>query len=144
MLRERIFGAALIAIGLAASYPRVELPFGTLHEPGAGFFPVVAGIALAVFAAFALFGRANQSDKLTLEPEALVGVAVLSVTIAACGALLRSVGFVPCAIVLLAVALRLGRVAWLPTLASATVAAIACYVLFTRLGMPLPAGILKF
>ena len=60
------------------------------------------------------------------------------------GALLPAAGFVLCTIALLTVVLRLGQVAWLPTLVSAIVASIACYVFFTRLGMPLPAGIVQF
>ena len=64
--------------------------------------------------------------------------------IAVCGALLPAAGFVTCTVVLLILALRLGRVAWATTLVTAVVGSVACYALFTRLGMPLPAGILPF
>ena len=144
MLRERIFGAALIAIGLFASYPRIGLPFGALREPGAGFFPVVAGIALIAFAALALFTREPQPDNRTSDSGALARIGILTAAIVAYGALLPVAGFVSCTFVLLVVTLRLGRVPWATTLAAAPISSVACYALFTRLGMPLPAGFLGF
>lgn len=144
MLRERIFGAALIAIGLFASYPRIELPFGTLREPGAGFFPVVAGIALVAFAVLALVGKERQAETQAVNIGAVARIGVLTGAIAAYGALLPAAGFVTCTIVLLILALRLGRVPWAMTLVIAAAGSVGCYALFTQLGMPLPAGIFAF
>jgi hypothetical protein len=144
VLGERIFGAALIAVGLFALYLRVELPFGTLREPGPGFFPVVVATALIAFSALALSGKAPEPYTSEAGHGGLLRVSILTAMIAAYGWLMPTAGFMLCTIGLLIVVLRLGAVAWVRTIISATVAAAACYLLFTRLGMPLPAGLLGF
>ena len=55
--------------------------------------------------------------------------------------LLPRCGFIICTVALLALTLRvLGRVGWIGTVASSVIGAAACYFMFTRLGLPLPAG----
>ena len=52
---ERVFGAALAGVGLIALLAGSKLPFGTLREPGAGFFPLTVAAALILFAALSMF-----------------------------------------------------------------------------------------
>ena len=141
---ESVFGAALIGVGLFALYARTGLPLGNLREPGAGFFPVVVAVALILFAALALISRTPEADKSEAEPGSFVRVSILTAMIAAYAWLLPTVGFILCTVGLLVVLLRLGNVGWAPTIISATGGAAACYLLFTRLGMPLPSGLLGF
>lgn len=141
---ESVFGAALIGAGLFALYAGTGLPFGNLREPGAGFFPVVIAVALILFAAFALSSRTLEADKAQAEPGSVARVSILTAMIAAYAWLLPTVGFILCTVGLLVVLLRLGNVGWAPTIISATGGAAACYLLFTRLGMPLPSGLLGF
>lgn len=144
MRGERVFGAALIAAGLFALYPRVELPFGTLREPGAGFFPVVVAVALILFAALALIGAVTETDESKAPPGGLLRASVMAVTVALYAWLVPIAGFLLCTVTLLLVALRLGSVRWMPTLLFAATGAIGSYLLFTRLGVPLPSGLLGF
>lgn len=141
---EHVFGAALIGIGVFALYARTGLPLGNLREPGAGFFPVVVAVALILFAVLALISRTPEADKSEAEPGSFVRVSILTAMIAAYAWLVPTVGFILCTVVLLVVVLRLGNVGWVPTVISATGGATACYLLFTRLGMPLPSGLLGF
>ncbi len=142
---ESVFGAALIGVGLFALYARTGLPFGNLREPGAGFFPVVVAVALILFATFALTSRTLDADKSQVESASVVRVSILTVMIAAYAWLLPSVGFVLCTTALLGLMLRaLGDVRWQSTVVCAAGGAAGSYFLFTRLGMPLPAGVLGF
>ena len=88
--------------------------------------------------------RQVAADKAQAEPGSVARVSILTAMIAAYAWLLPTVGFILCTIVLLVVLLRLGNVGWAPTIISATGGAAACYLLFTRLGMPLPSGLLGF
>lgn len=142
---ERVFGAALVGVGLVALYKANSLPLGNLREPGSGFFPVVVAVALVLFAALALTSRNPEADKSPAEPGGAARMWVLSVMVAAYAWFLPSVGFVLCTVVLLGLLLRgVGDVGWLSTVICAAGGAAGCYFLFTRLGMPLPSGLLGF
>lgn len=142
---ERAFGAALIGIGLLALYAGSGLPLGSLREPGAGFFPAAVAVALILLALLAATGRIPEAGDPQAGPGSAVRVWILTAMIAAYAWLLPFAGFVLCTTVLLVVALRgLGAVGWLPTIVCAAGGAAGCYFLFTRLGMPLPPGLLGF
>lgn len=143
-LGEALFGASLVALGLFALYKASALPFGTVVEPDAGFFPVLIALLLSVFAGFSLKQHRARAAA-PAEPDGVVRVLVLIAAIGVYAWLLPRAGFVVCTVVLLVLVLRgLGRVGWLGTIVSAPVATVACYVLFTRLGMPLPTGLVGF
>jgi hypothetical protein len=68
---------------------------------------------------------------------------VLIAALAAYALLLPRAGFLLCTIALLALVLRgLGHVGWVGTAIASVLTAIGCYYLFTRLGLPLPAGLI--
>jgi putative tricarboxylic transport membrane protein len=142
---ERVFGAALAALGVLALYQASSLPLGSLREPDAGFFPVVVAVTLTLFAALTLNSGQSETDSPEAESASPAGVWVLTALLAAYAWLLPSVGFVLCTAVLLGVLLRgLGGVGWLSTIMGAGAGAVGCDFLFTRLGMPLPSGLLGF
>lgn len=145
MRGKRIFGATLGVAGLFALYQGTSLPLGSLREPDAGFFPVVVAITLVLFALLALNDRTFEVDRPRPEPGGAARVVVLIASLGAYGWLLPSAGFVLCTAVLLGILLRgLGDVGWRSTIVCAVTAAVGCYLLFTRLGMPLPSGALGF
>jgi hypothetical protein len=159
-LGGRVFGAALTAIGLVALFAGRDLPFGTLREPGAGFFPLTVATALMLFAVLSMIGR----DSVAEEPSSLYGneheteyqtqhktertavrAWMLAGLLALYAWLLPHAGFVLCTTVLLATVLGgLGSVRRMRAIVIAAVAAAGCWFLFTRLGMPLPRGLLAF
>lgn len=145
-LGPRLPSAALVALGLAALYKASNLPFGTVREPDSGFFPSLICIALIVFAGVSLATfEAPSPAEGTPEPRGPVRVWVVVAALAAYALALVPVGFLLCTAALIVLLLKgMGAVPWLLSLALAATAAAACYGLFTRLGVPLPAGILGF
>jgi hypothetical protein len=141
----KIFGAALVAVGVFALYKAASLPLGNLREPDSGFFPVVVTITLTVFAALSLWDRNSEADTAQAEPGGLARVWILAALLAAYAGLLPLVGFLLCTAVLLGVLLRgLGQVNWRSTIFYAGGGTIGCYFLFSWLGLPLPSGLLDF
>ncbi|HEV8518319.1 MAG TPA: tripartite tricarboxylate transporter TctB family protein [Burkholderiales bacterium] len=144
-LGEALFGALLLGLGLFAIYQASTLPVGSLRQPDAGLFPLAVSVVLTLPAALSLGARNHAQDSDTAERAGIVRVVVLIAALAAYAWLLPRVGFIVCTIALLVLMLRgLGRVGWLWTSVAAVTGTVACYVLFTRLGLPLPDGLLGF
>lgn len=142
---EQVFGTALLSVGIFAVYKAANLPLGSLHEPDSGFFPMVVTVTLTLFAALSISSRTSEADIPQPDPGGMARIWILTALLAAYGWLLPSVGFVLCTAVLLGVLLRgLGAVGWPSTIVCAGGGAAGCYFLFTRLGMPLPPGLLGF
>ena len=143
-LGEGLFGAGLVALGAFAIYKAAALPIGRLNEPDSGLFPLAIGIVLSVFALLSLRAR-ERSDRAPAERAGIARVLVLVAALAAYAWLLPRAGFIVCTLVLLALVLRgLGGARWAVTLVSAVAGTIGCYLLFTRLGLPLPMGVFGF
>jgi hypothetical protein len=145
-LRGRLPAAALIGVGLAGLYAASGLSFGTVRQPGSGFFPTLICILLVAFGGLALAQPVDAAPR--EEAGNSPGHARVWLTIAALAAYawtLTPVGFLACTVVLLLLLLRgIGGTSWRASLSAAAIGSLACYALFTRLGMPLPAGILGF
>jgi tripartite tricarboxylate transporter TctB family protein len=137
---------ALIGLGLAALYAASSLPFGTARQPDSAFFPVLVSAALVLFAVLALAsGGQSAAGEGESEPAEHARVWSVIVALAAYAGLIKSAGFIICTTLLVLLLLRgIGRVSWTAALAGAVLGSAGCYALFTRLGMPLPAGILGF
>ena len=134
--------ALLVVLGVAAVYAASRLSFGSVRQPETGFFPTLVALALVLSSALALVERPQD-----LEPEEKGGMVrtwIVIGAIAAYAALIQPVGFVVCTVALLLLLLRgIGGVSWVASMVAALIASAACYELFTRLGMPLPAGIVR-
>lgn len=145
-LGRRLPALALIGLGLAALYEASSLPLGTMRQPGSGFYPTLVCVALIVFAGLALADSARSP--LDQEADDVGGHARVWLVVAALAAYvwaLVPVGFLACTTALLLLLLRgIGRVSWSASAVAAAIGSIACYALFTRLGTPLPAGVLAF
>lgn len=144
-LRGRLPAAVLVGIGLAALYEGSGLSFGSVRQPGSGFYPTLVCVALIVFAGIALANppRTGRIDGGPSGGHARVWLVVGSVAVYAWA--LTPAGFLLCTAALLVLLLRgIGGVSWPISLPAAAIGSIACYVLFTRLGMPLPTGVLGF
>lgn len=142
---EQVFGAVLVGVGIFALYKAASLPLGNLREPDSGFFPVVVAVTLTLFAVLSIGSGTSGVDRPRAEPGGMARIWILTALLAAYGWLLSSVGFVLCTAVLLGVLFRgLGKVGWPSTILCAGGGAAGCYFLFTRLGLPLPSGLLSF
>jgi putative tricarboxylic transport membrane protein len=144
-LRGRLPAAVLLGVGFAALYEASGLSFGSLRQPGSGFYPTLVCVALIALAAMA-FAKPSRTDASeATEPRGHARVWLVVAALAGYAWALTSVGFVLCTAALLVVLLRgIGGVSWPISLAAAAVGSIATYVLFAQLGMPLPAGMLGF
>lgn len=145
-IRGRLPAVALIGLGLAALYEASSLPFGTVRQPDSGFYPILVSIALVVFGAVAAAEATPSSPNETpavAGAQARVWLAIFA--LAAYAWAVAPIGFILCTAALLVLLLRgIGRVRWSASMAAAMLASVACYSLFTKLGMPLPAGLLRF
>jgi putative tricarboxylic transport membrane protein len=140
-LRGRFPGAVLLGLGFAALYEGSGLSFGSLRQPGSGFYPTLVCVALIAFSAMA-FAKPSRTDASEAgEPHGHARAWLVVAAVALYAWALTSVGFVMCTAALLIVLLRgIGAVSWPLSLAAAAAGSIATYVLFSQLGMPLPAG----
>lgn len=143
-LGPRLPAAAFAAFGLAALFKASALPFGSASQPGSGFFPTLIGVALVVFATVAFFAPAKPGEAQGLA-RGETAVWVVIIALLAYVLALPHLGFIPSTAAIILLLLRgIGSVPWRTSLIAAIVAAVACYVLFTRLGVPLPPGVLAF
>ena len=144
-LRARLPALALIGLGLAALYEASTLSFGTVRQPGSGFYPTLICVLLIVFGGLALANPTSSPRGEPADGGGNVRVWLVVGAVAAYAWALVAVGFLLCTAALLLLLLRgVGRVRWPTSLAAAALGSTACYVLFTRLGTPLPAGVLGF
>jgi putative tricarboxylic transport membrane protein len=141
----RLPALALIGLGLAALTEASGLSFGTLRQPGSGFYPTLVCIALIAFGALSLGAAAPPSSSSAAEAGGHARVGLVVAALAAYVWALTPVGFLLCTVALLLLLLRgIGGVSWLASTAAAALGALACQALFTRLGMPLPVGLIGF
>ena len=132
-------GIMLIAIGGVAVFIARDYPFGTALRMGAGFFPVVLGMALVLFGLyFAIRGlRASAKIEGNWSLRALI---VLPLAFVAFGILMEYAGFVPAMVALIVgsaaagTEFRIGEVLVLSVLLT-----VMCVALFIwALGLPYP------
>lgn len=142
----RYAAAPLITLGLAALYGATDLQFGTARQPGTGFFPVLVAVAVVVFAALAIAERPEpQGGEDSVEAGGQARVWAVIAALAVYAGLVKAAGFIICTALLLFVLLRLiGRASWAGTAIGVLSGSIGCYWVFTRLGLPLPAGLFGF
>jgi putative tricarboxylic transport membrane protein len=141
---DRISGIVLCAAGAVLLCASSALPFGTLSAPDAGFFPrVLAGGML--LSGVALFIRAFRIAPETLDFTGRSwSVAATIALLFAYGALLERVGFLISTIGLLLVLMKVyGSLGWKLSLLIAVPSVVATYLVFTQLGVALPAGLLS-
>jgi hypothetical protein len=147
-LAPRLPAATLVILGFAALARATRLPFGSIGAPDSGFYPTLVCTALIVFAAISCAAAAAPAPlddaEGAPEPRAALRIWTVVAALALYGLALAPLGFVLCTSAFLVLLLRLGRVSWRVTLPLAAVAALASFALFTRLGVPLPPGLLSF
>jgi putative tricarboxylic transport membrane protein len=140
--RDTIAAAAVLGLGASVVAGAARLPFGGVHNPGPGFFPLWLGLVLVllggILAIQAAVSRAATGRASGRPLKVLVLLATLSVYVA----LLEPLGYAAATFLLVLFMLRgLEPHRWLVALAVAVLAAGGSYVLFAVwLGVPLPPG----
>jgi len=137
-------GAAVLAV--ARGFP--EMP----GEPGPALFPALAAIGLLLCGTALVVGhwRARGAEPWMQAPEwlrssrAAAAVAFIVAALAFCSAFMETVGFLPCAVVLVSGLLALLKVRWPVALTVGVVAALAVHTIFyAGLRVALPWGLLE-
>lgn len=144
MIRHDAAVAALaLGLGAAAAYESAKLPFGTVHNPGPGFFPWWTS-AVIVFLALVLMVAALRSHSSHAEegPGRIAKVFALLVVLAVYTFLLEPLGYLLCTFLLVLFMLRAtDPQRWAIALSMAAITAIGSYVVFAIwLSVPLPWG----
>jgi hypothetical protein len=146
MSRDRVSGLAWLAVALFAAAQGLSLGLGSLHRPGAGFFPFWGGVALGLLSIL-LVVRSPARDAPgaprlgpgTARPFVAAG-AVLGYLL-----LLEVLGFVPVTLLFLLLLFRLEPRGWVFSAAAAAAGAIGAWALFRLwLKTQLPTGPLGF
>jgi putative tricarboxylic transport membrane protein len=143
-LGDLIGGFFFLCLGIGACIGGIRLQIGKLTEPGAGFFPFLGAVALAVLSAILLFqawlGRSKGAKAFgTLwRPVAMIAGLIAYV------AILDGVGYIIATIILGMILLSvMERRRWWADAVVALIIAVGSYILFdSLLGVKLPHGIL--
>lgn len=145
MRGDRLSGLFLFVLALYVVYEARKLPFGTLHAPDSGFFPVLLGSALVLVSGviwLTTFSKADETAPVpSFEGTPRVVVAILALVLYV--AVLERLGYLASTFGVMILLLRgVERVRWRTALAIVMVAVPGSYAVFRWLGVPLPQGIL--
>jgi len=80
---ERTGGLVVLLIGLGIAGQALAYPLGTLNNMGPGFFPVIAGVAMALLGGLIFWkvpdaGQAREGGRLSLRPAFFIFAAILA------------------------------------------------------------------
>src|SRR5215813_14319752 len=118
-----------------------HLKLGTLHQPGPGFFPFWAGVALGLLSLISLFNSLKKTDKLSLSGIKSSKLLLVAGALLAYLLLLETLGFVTITFLFLFLLLRLEYKGWVFSAVSALLGALASYAIFQLwLKTQLPTG----
>lgn len=147
MNADRVSGMALLVFGLAVAWEAAKLPFGSINAPDAGFFPLSLAVALALLSALIVLGTWLPEAAAAAMPSwrgagrATAAVATMAVYVA----VIDWLGYLLATALVMLVLLRgIERLKWRTSVAVTVVSVVASYLLFRRLGVPLPSGIVPF
>ena len=141
--RDAVAGAAALAFGAAALYEASKLPFGTVHNPGQGFFPWWTSAVIVLLALILLFQALRSRSSAIQEGAARIAkVTALLVILGAYTFFLDPLGYPLCTFLLVLFMLRAtDPQRWAVALGMAAITAVASYVVFAIwLSVPLPRG----
>jgi putative tricarboxylic transport membrane protein len=146
-MSKRDIGVAALTLifGAAAAYESAKLPFGTVHNPGQGFFPWWTSVIIILLALILLVRALRLRSSATQEKSGRIArVAALLVVLAAYSFLLDPLGYPLCTFLLVLFMLRAtDPQRWTVALGMALITAVGSYIVFAvGLGVPLPPGLL--
>ena len=141
--REAIVATIALLFGATAAYESTELPFGTIHSPGPGFFPWWTSILIVLLALALLVQALKSRSPTTREGFGRIGKVVgLLIVLAAYTFLLDHVGYPLCSFLLVLFMLRVtDPQPWAIAIGVAGMTAVGSYIVFAMwLSVPLPRG----
>lgn len=140
---DAIVAAMALAFGATAAYESAKLPFGTVRNPGPGFFPWWISAVIVLLALVYLVQALTSRSSTTREgPGRIAKVAALLVVLSAYTFLIEPLGYPLCTFLLVLFMLRsTDPQRWAVALGMAAITAVGSYVVFAIwLSVPLPRG----
>ena len=147
MNADRVSGVVLFLFALAVAWEARRLPFGTINAPDSGFFPLSLAVALALLSGLIVLSTwLPETDAAAMPSWQGAGRVLVAVaTMGAYVAVIDWLGYLLATALVMLVLLRgIERLKWRMSVAVTVVSVVASYLLFRRLGVPLPSGIVPF
>lgn len=120
----------------------MRLTFGTLHQPGPGFFPFWAGVVLAILSLISLFRSLKKRDILSLSAFKSPKLLLVTGALLAYLLLLEQLGFLLVTFLFLFLLFRMEYKGWTFSALLALIAAFSCFAIFQLwLKTQLPVGL---
>ena len=145
---DKLSSIFFILFSLAICLASLKLPKGSLSDPGPMAFPLLLGISLLILSV-AFFVQSKSSllyrfSDLFAKGEGLKAIYLLG-TFSLCVLIFESVGFLVSIFVLLLLLFKgIGGKTIMKSIFYGSIISVLTFLLFTRLGIPLPKGILWF
>ncbi len=146
MSRDLASGLFWLAIAVFVSLESfTHLKFGTLRQPGPGFFPFWGGLLLGTFSLIVLVRSLESREQLGFGairwPVLLLVLGAILVYLLS----LETLGFVIVTFLFLLLLFRFGKTAWIKSTAGSVIATSLAYALFRLwLKVQLPHGLFGF
>jgi putative tricarboxylic transport membrane protein len=136
---NRLAVAVTLLVGVAATVKASDLGIGSIKEPGAGLWPAITAVAMAL-SSLALFIRPQPSGDEELFTREARLVVVGAVSLVAYAMVFERLGFELPTVALIVLWLKgIGRESWRSTVTIALAGTAAVYLLFiVALGVSLP------
>jgi hypothetical protein len=141
--RDTVTAVVMILAGAAAAWEAGRLPFGTVRNPGQGFFPWWLGVTLAGLSVVLLVNTLARRERVEAAERGRIGKVLGVLGVLALYALaLEPAGYPACTFVVVLFMLRVTEPhRWPVAIGVALGAALGSYLLFgIWLKVPLPAG----
>jgi hypothetical protein len=142
---DHISGSVVMLVAVFCIFESWHLPFGSVSAPDAGFFPRSLSVLLLVFGA-GITLNAFVSVTQPVEFHARTwSIGIAAAAFIAYAFSIQHVGYLICTLAILMLLMRgLCGMTWTRSTMIAIPAVVLSYLAFSRLGVPLPTGILPF
>jgi putative tricarboxylic transport membrane protein len=140
---DALVATMALVFGAATLHESSKLPFGSVHNPGEGFFPWWTSAAIVLLALVLLFQASTSRSSIAQQGAGRIAkVALLLVVLIAYTFLLDLLGYLLCTFFLVLFMLRaIDPQRWTVALGMAAMIAAGSYILFAIwLSVPLPRG----
>lgn len=146
MKRAVVAWLFFVCFAIVAFYEAAKLPFGRTNAPGAGFFPSVLAVLLALISVIGLIAALRSGGAKSHEARMVLKKILLTVAaLLAFAFMFEQVGYLVTTFLFVAFVLRAveGR-SWAQAGAVGLSASLVSYIIFgLLLGAPLPEGFLR-
>ncbi|MEK6712562.1 MAG: tripartite tricarboxylate transporter TctB family protein, partial [Nitrospinota bacterium] len=134
-------GILVVALGVGICLSGVRLTLGSALDPQPGFFPFIGGALLIGLAVLLVIqGIRGGGPPAGTRKESLAPPAVLVAGLVGYAALLEWAGYPVMTSLVALLALRVLGTRWLPGIIGGALLSVGSYLLFVKLGVPLPPG----